>query len=73
MVTGSTGGLPQASQSALLTESQSANHLGISLSTLRRWRRKGIGPRHFFLGAILRYRISDLDEFVAQHTQRGKV
>jgi hypothetical protein len=71
MVAGSTGGLPQNSQSALLTESQSAKHLGIFLSTLRRWRRKGIGPSYFFLSGILRYRASDLDEFIAKNTQRG--
>jgi hypothetical protein len=55
----------------LLTETESAKRVGVSLSTFRRWRRKGIGPRFFLLGGILRYRIVDLDEFVASHVRRG--
>jgi predicted DNA-binding transcriptional regulator AlpA len=55
----------------LLTETESAKRVGVSLSTFRRWCRKGIGPRFFLLGGILRYRIVDLDEFVASHVRRG--
>jgi predicted site-specific integrase-resolvase len=55
----------------LLTETESAKRVGVSLSTFRRWRRKGIGPKFFLLGGILRYRIVDLDEFVGRHVQRG--
>ena len=50
---------------------ESAKRVGVSLSTFRRWRRKGIGPSFFLLGGILRYRIVDLDEFVGRHVQRG--
>ena len=56
---------------ALLTETESAKRVGVSLSTFRRWRRKGIGPKFFLLGGILRYRIADLDEFVACHVRQG--
>ena len=61
----------QRDGSALLSELESAKHLDISISTLRRWRKKGIGPKFFLLGGILRYRINDLEEFVARHTRRG--
>jgi excisionase family DNA binding protein len=56
----------------LLTEAQAAHRLGVSLSTARRWRKKKAGPRYFFLGGILRYRLSDLDDFVSRHI-RGEV
>lgn len=55
----------------LLTEAQAAHRLGVSLSTARRWRKKKAGPR-LFLGGILRYRLSDLDDFVSRHI-RGEV
>lgn len=58
-------------QQLLLTETEAAKRVGVSLSTFRRWRRKGIGPKFFLLGGILRYRIVDLDEFVACHVRRG--
>jgi predicted DNA-binding transcriptional regulator AlpA len=61
-------GFPDKQQTTLLTESQSAQRLGVSLSTLRRWRKNGMGPKFFLLGGILRYRAVDLDEFVARHT-----
>jgi hypothetical protein len=60
---------PEKQIVALLTEGQSAQRLGVSLSTLRRWRKNGVGPKFFLLGGILRYRIVDLDEFVARHTR----
>ncbi|MBZ5721960.1 MAG: helix-turn-helix domain-containing protein [Acidobacteriia bacterium] len=57
----------------LLTEAQAGHRLGVSLSTIRRWRKKKVGPKYFFLGGILRYRRSDLDDFVARHTVAGEV
>jgi len=42
-------------QAALLTETESVKRVGVSLSTFRGWRWKGIGPRFFLLGGILRY------------------
>jgi hypothetical protein len=55
----------------LLTETEAAKRVGVSLSTFRRWRHKGVGPKFFLLGGILRPRIVDLDEFVACHVRRG--
>ncbi len=54
---------------ALLTEAQTADYLGISLSTIRRWRKKlGKGPAFFRVGDCLRYHLSELDKFIAEHT-----
>jgi excisionase family DNA binding protein len=54
---------------ALLTEAQSAAYLGISLSTIRRWRKQsGTGPAYFRVGDCLRYHKSELDKFIAENT-----
>jgi len=53
--------------SPLLTEAHTASRLGVSLPTLRRWRRYGKGPRHFRLGGIIRYRPEDVDAFITAH------
>jgi excisionase family DNA binding protein len=56
---------------SFLTEPQAASYLSISLSTLRRWRRSGVAPRHFRLGSIIRYRLNDLDQFIATNLTKG--
>jgi excisionase family DNA binding protein len=50
----------------LLTEKQAAQRLNISVSTLRRWRRKYAIPV-LKVGRILRYLDADLDSFIADH------
>ena len=50
------------------TEEQAAERLHISLSTLRRWRKKGTGPEHFHFGDIIRYRDTALEAFVAKYS-----
>jgi hypothetical protein len=54
--------------STLLSEKSAAAYLGVSLSTIRRWRRAKIGPAHFRFGDILRYGQEVLDAFIAQNT-----
>lgn len=41
-----------------------AAFLGVPVSTLRFWRRKGSGPPAHKIGGVLRYRWEDVDEFV---------
>jgi excisionase family DNA binding protein len=53
---------------SILSEKEAAAYLGVSLSTIRRWRRGKLGPAFFKFGDILRYRRSALDEFVAKNT-----
>jgi excisionase family DNA binding protein len=52
---------------ALLTEAQAAEFLGVSLSTIRRWRKAGTLSA-FRVGDILRYRNAVLEEFIAAHS-----
>jgi predicted DNA-binding transcriptional regulator AlpA len=54
----------------LLTELEAATRIGISLSTMRRWRRAHTAPNHFRVGGILRYRPEDVDQFIAGHLKR---
>ena len=49
----------------LLTEGQVARQLAISVSSLRRWRVLGTGPRFVRVGGFLvRYRQSDLNDWL---------
>jgi transcriptional regulator with XRE-family HTH domain len=63
----SSSGCSQKPISALLTEAQAADYLGVSLSTLRRWRKRRAGPTFFLLGGILRYQLADLQEFIVRN------
>jgi hypothetical protein len=65
------GNVETPTSSPLLTEAQAANYLRVSQSTLRRWRRSGAGPRYFKLGAIIRYAVRDLNDFIATNSIEG--
>ena len=55
--------------SALLTETQAAQVLSLSIRTLQSWRLKGRPPRFVRLsGRAVRYRNSDLAEFIEART-----
>jgi excisionase family DNA binding protein len=47
-----------------LTETQAAEHLGLSIATLRAWRHRGKGPRFVRFGRAVRYLRADLDDFI---------
>jgi hypothetical protein len=50
---------------ALLTETEAAARLRVSLMTVRRWRRLGTGPIFRKLGRSVRYLPTDLAHFVS--------
>src|SRR5689334_17481487 len=50
--------------SALLTSAEAAAYLGTSRATLADWRCDRKGPRYHGRGMFIRYRISDLDDFM---------
>ena len=56
-------------QELLLTESETARRLGISVSGLRKWRREGQGPRFIRLGRLIRYSVPDLEEWLVANRQ----
>lgn len=49
------------------TTTQAANYLGVSKQRLEIWRHQGKGPRFIKLARMVRYRKSDIDEFLEQH------
>lgn len=52
----------------MLTSAQVAQRLGVSPSTLCRWRAQGIGPRVYWLGkASPRYREGDILEWLERN------
>ena len=51
----------------LLKEVDVAKRLNVSISSLRRWRYEKIGPKFIRIGGILRYRVTDVDEFIQKH------
>ena len=52
-------------QSVLLDNEGAAELLGISPTTLPRWRWAGIGPAYLKLGRAIRYRRADLEAWLA--------
>ena len=58
-------------EGGMLTIDQAAAYLSIPKATLYTWRtrRAGFGPRAVKLGGCLRYRRSDLDDWIAEHVE----
>ena len=52
------------SSDRLLTETEAARNLRCSPYTLKRWRKKGTGPTYIKMGRLVRYRETDVFEFV---------
>ena len=48
----------------LMTTTDAARSLGMSVGTLVAWRGNGTGPRYVRCGRSVRYRASDLAEYV---------
>jgi excisionase family DNA binding protein len=46
------------------TTPEAAAYLGLAVSTLNKWRCYGSGPKFLKLGRSVRYRRSELDQFV---------
>lgn len=55
--------------SPYLTLNEAATYLRIPLQTLKNWRVQGRGPRALKLGALVRYRVQDLDDWAASQLE----
>lgn len=55
----------------LLTEHLVSKQLHVSLASLRRWRLLQRGPRFHKVGALVRYRPEDLEEWLAGQPTGG--
>lgn len=56
---------PVQSDRDLLTVEEAAERLKLSASALNKWRVLGVGPAFVKLGRRVRYRVADLDDWVA--------
>ncbi len=56
----------------VLHEQQAATYLGVSVATLRRWRRSRRGPSFVRYARSVLYRKQQLDKFMNQHTKNPK-
>lgn len=45
-------------------EHEAAGILGLKVATLQKWRWEGTGPKFLKVGRLVRYRLSDLNEFL---------
>ena len=61
--------MEQTSSPSFFSEKEAAAYLSVSLSTIRRWRRRKTGPALFKFGGVLRYRREDLEAFIANNTE----
>ena len=52
-----------APDDVLLIQPETARFLRVSVPTLERWRKVGIGPTAFRVGHAIRYRLSDVRSF----------
>ncbi|HEY0113057.1 MAG TPA: helix-turn-helix domain-containing protein [Allosphingosinicella sp.] len=48
---------------------EAASRLGLSASTLNKWRTQGRGPKFVKLGRAVCYRPADLDAWLLDHTR----
>ena len=56
---------------ALLVCDAAAKYLGIAPRTLANWRCAGDGPPFYRIGSAIRYRLNDLDEWLAARRFRN--
>jgi len=52
-----------------INEKKTGRMLDVSVAALRRWRREHRGPRFVKLGRCVRYKLSDLQEWLDGHRQ----
>jgi len=64
--------MSQVPFSLQLSEKDAALYLGISLSTIRRWRHSHTGPAYYRFGGVLRYGHAALDAFIARNTHSAE-
>lgn len=56
-------------QQTLLTQKQAAELLSLSPRTLEAWRLRGTSPPYLKLGVAVRYRLTDLHEWMAERSR----
>jgi hypothetical protein len=59
---------PAPALPAILTEAEASAYLRITQKSLQQWRWLRRGPRYFKHGNRVRYRLRDLDDYIAANT-----
>ena len=59
-------GAGTGSRRRMLSRAEAAEWFGLSPKTLETWAHKGRGPRYAIVGKHAKYRLEDLEEFVAE-------
>lgn len=55
----------------LMRVNEAAGHLGLSVSTLNKWRVTGKGPKFVKLGRAVAYRVCDLHDWLEKQAKRS--
>lgn len=64
--------MPKTALPRAVNEAEAAEILGVAPRTLSDWRFRGVGPRYLAYSArAVRYRLSDLEEFMAAAERRS--
>lgn len=56
-------------ETTIMTVQQASVYLGLAVSTLNKWRCHGGGPVFVKMRRAVRYRLADLDQFIADMTK----
>jgi hypothetical protein len=63
---------PEKKPVQILTETDTAQYIGMSREWLRLARRRRLGPPYFKFGKSIRYAVPDLDKFLETHRVKPK-
>ena len=55
----------------LMSETEVSENYGLNIRALQKWRCVGGGPRFVKLGRQVRYRASDVEDFIESHIRRS--
>jgi len=55
-----------------ITTIEAAKYVGCSAAALRAWRKTGQGPRFYCAGRLIRYKVGELDKWIARNSYSGK-
>jgi excisionase family DNA binding protein len=58
---------PRRALDRLLSVEEVADYLGVPVNTLYQWRHKGTGPEAYRVGRHLRYELSSVRAWLAEH------
>jgi len=62
-----------ATNQTFLDSDQAAEYLGLKRTTLEAWRCRGGGPRFAKLGRAVRYRKTDLDDWIESRMRENTI